>query len=323
MPIVVEMAKRGGPEVLVAKEVASEVLKSGELRLRQTVIGFNYLDVYLRKGVYEVPLPSVLGVEATAVVTEVGEGVTGFRVGDRVVYTNELGAYSTERTLDASRAIPIPDDLSDESVAALLFKGQTAHMLIRRAYKVTQGDTILVHAAAGGVGMIVTRWAKALGAMVLGTVGSEAKVGTALENGCDHVAVLGKTDVAAFARTATGGVGVQAVYDSIGRDTFEASMRSLAPFGTMVSYGQASGEIDPIEPRPLSRYGSVLFTRANVDWHVADTAMYHGSASEVFQLIRSGVLVAHIGQRFPLSQVAKAHAQAESRTTQGATLLIP
>lgn len=323
MPTVIEMSRLGGPEVFVAKEVPVEALGPGQLRLRHTVIAFNYVDVYLRRGVYEVPLPCVLGVEATAIVTEVGEGVAGFKTGDRVAYTNELGAYSTERTLEASRAIPLPNDLSDESVAALLFKGQTAHMLVRRAYKVAAGDTILVYAAAGGVGMAVTRWARALGAAVIGVVGSEAKVELARVNGCNHVAVLGKDDVAAFARKVTDGAGVQAVYDSIGRDTFEASMKSLAPFGTMVSYGRASGEIDPIEPRPLSRYGSLLFTRANVDWHIADIAMYHSSASEVFDLMRSGVLVPHIGQRVPLSQVAEVHRQAEDRKTQGATLLIP
>jgi len=322
MPTIIEMTQLGGPEVLVTRDIPAEPLKEGELRLRQTVIGFNYLDVYLRRGVYEVPLPCVLGIEATGRVTEVGQGVRGFKVGDRVVYTNELGAYATERTLDASRAIALPDDISDEDAAALLFKGQTAHMLLRRVYKVGAGDTVLVHAAAGGVGIVLVRWAKALGATVIGTVGSESKVALAEHNGCDYVAVLGKHDIAAFVRDVTKGAGVQAVYDAIGRDTFEGSMRSLAPFGVMASYGQASGEIDPIEPRPLSRYGSPLFTRANVDWHISDAAAYLNSASEVFDLIRSGTLVANIGQRFPLSSVAEAHRQAESRATKGSTLLI-
>jgi NADPH2:quinone reductase len=268
-------------------------------------------------------LPCVLGIEATAKVIEVGEGVTGFKVGDRVAYTNELGAYADERTLDASRAIPLPDSVSDEAAAALLFKGQTAHMLLRRVYNVKKGDTILVHAAGGGVGTVLTRWAKALGATVIGTVGSEPKVDLVKKNGCDHVAVLGRDDVASFVRDVTRTAGVQAVYDSIGRDTFEGSLKSLAPFGVMVSYGQASGEIDPIEPRPLSRYGSPLFTRANIDWHIADIATYQGSATEVFGLIQSGVLVPQIGQCFPLTAVAEAHRQAESRATEGSTLLIP
>lgn len=322
MPTIIEMSKLGGPEVLVARDVPREALKDGQLRLRHTVVGFNYVDVYLRKGVYGVPLPCVLGVEATGRVTEVGEGVNGFKVGDRVAYTNELGAYATERTLDASRAIPLPDDISDEDAAALLFKGQTAHMLLRRVYKVVKGDTILVHAAAGGVGSILARWAKALGATVIGTVGSVEKVTLAKTAGCDHVAVLGSDDVTTIARNVTDGAGVQVVYDSIGRDTFESSMRSLAPFGAMASYGQASGEIEPIEPRPFSRYGSPLFTRANVDWHIADLATYRRSAIEVLDLIRSGTLVATVGQRFALTQVAEAHRQAEGRATKGSTLVV-
>ncbi|MDX0532984.1 zinc-binding dehydrogenase [Sinorhizobium medicae] len=322
MPTIIEMTNLGTPEVLFARDVPAQPLKHGELRLRHTVVGFNYLDVYLRKGVYGVPLPCVLGVEAAGRVIELGEGVRGFKVGDRIAYTNELGAYATERILDASRAIALPDDISDENAAALLFKGQTAHMLLRRVYRVSRGDAILVHAAAGGVGLVLARWAKALGATVIGTVGSYNKVELARSNGCDHVAVLDQDDVASFVRDVTGGAGVQAVYDSIGRDTFEASMKSLAPFGVMVSYGQASGELDPIEPRPLSRYGSPLFTRANVDWHIADTPTYHSSAAEVFDLIRSGTLIANIGQRFPLTAVAEAHRLAESRATRGSTLLI-
>ncbi|MCZ4089253.1 zinc-binding dehydrogenase [Ensifer psoraleae] len=205
MPTIIEMSRLGEPEVLVAREVPAEPLKDGELRLRHTVVGFNYLDVYLRKGVYGVPLPCVLGIEATGRVIELGKGVRGVKVGDRVAYTNELGAYATERTLDASRAIALPDDVSDEDAAALLFKGQTAHMLLRRVYKVGKGDAILVHAAAGGVGLVLVRWAKALGAAVIGTVGSQDKVVLARSNGCDHVAVLGQDDVASFVREVTGG----------------------------------------------------------------------------------------------------------------------
>jgi len=323
MPLIIEISQLGSPEVLVAKDVASEPLKPGELRIRHTVVGFNYLDVYLRQGVYGVPLPCVLGVEGTGIVTEVGSDVTGFAVGDRVAYTNELGGYATERTLDAIRAIRLPDDISDESAAALLFKGQTAHMLLRRVYPVGQGSTVLVHSAAGGVGLVLTRWAKALGATVIGTVGSEAKVAAARRNGCDHVAVRGKDDVPALVRDATRGIGVHVVYDAIGRATYEDSMKSLRPFGVMASYGRASGELDPIEPRPLSRYGSPFFIRANIDWHIADPVMYQQSAAEVFDLIRSGTLVPNIGQRFPLRSVAEAHRMAEAGETTGSTLLIP
>lgn len=323
MPLTIQITQLGGPEVLLPKELPPEPLQPGELRLRHTVIGFNYYDVYLRKGVYKAPLPAVLGVEGTGTVTEVGPGVTGFAVGDRVVYTNELGAYTTERRLDASRAIPLPKDISDEAAAALLFKGQTAHMLLKRVYKVGRGDKILVQSAAGGVGMVLALWAKSLGATVIGTVGSPEKVDLARRSGCDHVAVLGKDDVAAFVREVTGGTGVQVAYDAVGRSTIEGSLKSLAPFGVMASYGLASGEFDPIEPRALSRYGSPLFTRANVDHHIADPESYRKVSADVFELIRSGVLVPNIGQRFPLTSVAELHRQAEARQTKGTTLIIP
>ena len=323
MPLTIRMPKLGDPEVLIPTETPSVPPKPGEIRIQQTVIGFNYLDIYLRRGVYTVPLPAVLGVEAAGKVIEVGEGVTGFSVGDRVAYTYELGAYTTERNLDAARAIRLPDDIDDETAAALLFKGQTAHMLLRRVYPVSKGDTILVHSAAGGVGLILARWAKSLGATVIGTVGSEAKAELARANDCDHVAVLGRDDVAALARKVTDGAGVHAVYDAVGRDTYEASLKSLRPFGVMASYGLASGEVDPIAPRTLSRYGSPFFIRAAVDNYISDMARHHASAAEVIELIRAGTLVANIGQRFPLTEVVEAHRQAEGRATKGATLLIP
>jgi len=323
MPFILEMAEFGGPEVLVGKDVQNAPLKPGELRLRHSVIGFNYVDVYIRKGIYKMPLPGILGVEATGIVTELGADVKGFKVGDRIAYTNELGAYAQERTLDATRAIPLPDDIADETAAALLFKGQTVHMLLTRVYPVRKGETVLVHSAAGGVGQVLTRWAKALGATVIGTVGSAEKVETARHSGCDHIAILGVDDVAALARQATGGVGVAAVFDAIGRETLAASMQSLRQFGVMASYGVASGEIDPIEPRVLSRHGSIFFTRPNVDWHIADPADYHRAAAAVFDMIKAGVLKADIQQRFPLAATAEAHRAAESRKTTGATLLIP
>lgn len=323
MPLTIQMSKLGDPDVLVPTETPSVPLKPGEIRVQQTVVGFNYLDVYLRRGVYEVPLPAILGIEATGKVTEVGDDVRGFSVGNRVAYTYELGAYTTERNLDATRAIRLPDDIDDETAAALLFKGQTAHMLLRRVYPVRSGDAILVHSAAGGVGLILARWAKSIGATVIGTVGSEAKVELAKANGCDHVAVLGRDDVAALARKATDGAGVHAVYDAVGRDTYEASLKSLRPFGVMASYGLASGEFDPIAPRALSRYGSPFFIRASIDYYISDTARHQASAAEVIELIRAGTLVTNIGQRFPLADAAEAHRQAEGRATKGATLLIP
>lgn len=321
MPLQIQMSELGGPEVLVPREVPAARLGAGELRIRHSVVGFNYLDVYLRTGVYQVPLPAVLGVEAVGRITEVGSGVTGFAEGDRVAYTYELGAYSTERALDTRRAIRVSDGISDDDVAALLFKGQTAHMLLKRVYPVRAGDTILVHAAAGGVGLVLTQWAKSLGATVIGTVGSDAKVAAATAAGADHVAVLGRDDVAALAREATGGRGVQAVYDSVARDTFEGSLKSLAPFGVMASYGLASGEIDPIVPRLLGRHGSPFFIRAAVDHYIDDVARYHASAAEVLDLIGRGVLTANVGLRAPLVDVAEVHRRAEARSIAGAALL--
>ncbi|HZH26492.1 MAG TPA: quinone oxidoreductase [Azospirillaceae bacterium] len=323
MPLKIELRELGGPEKLIAVEVPAEPLKAGELRVRHTAIGFNYLDVYLRTGVYKMPLPAVLGVEAAGVVTEVGEGVTGFAVGDRIAYGGPDGAYTSERTISADEVVPVPADVSDEAAAALLFKGLTAHMLLRRVYPVGKGDTILVQSAAGGVGVVTTRWAKALGATVIGTVGSRAKVDIARRNGCDHVAVLGEDDVAAMAKDVTGGVGVSVVYDAVGRDTFEDSLKSLRPFGVMASYGQASGEVPAIEAQRLSNLGSLFFVRPNVYRHVAKPADYRAAAAEVLDLIRNGTLQADIGQRFALTDVAEAHRQAEARKTTGSTLLIP
>lgn len=321
MPIAIQMTELGGPEVLKAREIAAEPLAAGEIRVRQSVVGFNYVDVYLRKGVYQVPLPAVLGIEAVGVVTEAASDVSDVKIGDRVAYTYELGAYATERKLDARRAIALPAAVGDDIAAALLFKGQTAHMLLKRVYPVKAGDTILVHAAAGGVGLVLTQWAKSLGATVIGTVGSEAKVEAARGAGADHVAVLGRDDVAALARELTSGRGVEAVYDSVARDTYEASMKSIAPFGVMASYGLASGEIEPIAPRQLSRFGSPFFIRPAIDHYIDDLARYHASAAEVLALIEAGVLSASIGLKAPLLDVADVHAQAEARALTGATLL--
>lgn len=321
MPIAIQMTSLGGPEVLRPREMAPVALKAGEIRVRQNVIGFNYLDVYLRRGVYEVPLPAVLGIEAVGVVTEAAGDVANVAVGDRVAYTYELGAYATERTLDARRAIALPAGVSDDVAAALLFKGQAAHMLLKRVHPVKAGDTILVHAAAGGVGLVLTQWARSLGATVIGTVGSEAKVEAAQLAGADHVAVLGRDDVAALVRQVTSGRGVEAVYDSVARDTYEASLKSLAPFGVMASYGLASGEIDPIAPRQLSRFGSPFFIRPAIDHYIDDLGRYRASAAEVLALVEAGVLTASIGLKAPLADVADVHARAEARTLTGATLL--
>ncbi|HYC04945.1 MAG TPA: quinone oxidoreductase [Azospirillaceae bacterium] len=323
MPLQIQLPRLGGPEVLTAVETPRARLRPGEVRMRQTVVGFNYLDVYLRRGVYAVDLPAVLGNEAAGVVTEVGPEVEGIGVGDRVAYAGPMGAYADERAIPADALVRIPDGVSDEAAAALLFKGLTAHMLLRRVYPVQAGDAVVVHAAAGGVGMLLTSWARHLGATVIATVGSEAKAARARAAGAGHVAVQGRDSLPGLVRDVTGGVGAAAVFDSVGRDTFEHSLGSLRPFGVFASYGQASGEVPAIEAGRLSAAGSVFFVRPSVFRHIADPAIYRQAAAELFDLTARGVLVPEIGLRLPLTEAAEAHRLAEARRTTGATLLVP
>lgn len=323
MTLIVEMTGLGGPENLVARDIDLPAPAAGEVRLRHTAIGFNYLDVYLRQGVYPVALPAVLGVEAAGVVTAVGDGVTDVRPGDRVAYAGPTGAYASERNIAARHLVPIPDGVSNQAAAALIFKGLTAHMLVRRVHRVAAGDTVLVHAAAGGVGQILSRWSKALGATVVGTVGSEAKVAAARTAGADHVAVLGRDDVDSLVRTASGGVGAAVAYDSIGRDTMEVSLSSLRPFGIFASFGQASGEVPPISAGQLRQHGSAFFVRPTIYHHIADTGVYRAAAAELFALLADGTLSADISATYALPDAAHLHHLAQTRQTVGSVLLIP
>lgn len=323
MTFIIELTGLGGPENLVGREIDLPAPAAGEVRVRHTAIGFNYLDVYLRQGVYPVTLPAILGVEAAGIVTQTGAEVTDFRPGDRVAYAGPAGAYAGERNIAARHLVPLPDNVSDQAAAALIFKGLTAHMLVRRVHRVAAGDTVLIHAAAGGVGQILSRWSKALGATVVGTVGSEAKVATARDAGADAVAVLGRDDVPALVRTLSGGAGAAVAYDSVGRDTVADSLGSLRPFGIFASFGQASGEVPPISAAQLRQHGSAFFVRPTVYHHIADTGVYRAAAAELFALLADGTLTADISATFPLADAGRLHHLAETRQTVGSVLLVP
>jgi NADPH2:quinone reductase len=320
----IRFEKPGGPEVLSFEEVALKPPGDGEVRVRHTAIGVNFIDIYHRTGLYKVPLPSGLGLEAAGVVESVGASVTRFREGDRIVYASgPIGAYSEAANAAANRAVKIPDGISDEIAAAILLKGMTAYYLLRRTYRVKPGDTILFHAAAGGVGMIAVQWARSLGATVIGTVGNDNKVALAQRLGVHHVIVSSRENIANRVREITGGKGVPVAYDSVGRDTFMATIDSLAPLGLFVSFGNASGPVPPFEPGLLSQKGSLFFTRPTMASYLATPEELDVASGELFDLVARGVIRKNEPKRFPLSQAAEAHRALESRQTTGSLVLIP
>ncbi len=295
----------------------------GFVRLRHTAIGLNYIDVYHRSGLYPLPLPSRLGVEAAGVVEAVGSEVTRVAPGDRVAYAGGLGAYAEASVMPEGRLVKLPNGISEELAAASLLKGLTACYLLRRTCPVTAGDAILVHAAAGGVGLILCQWAKALGATVIGTVGSREKAALAEANGAHHTILYGEEDVAARVRELTDGKGVRVAYDSVGKDTFQTSLDSLAPLGMFVSYGNASGNAPAVEPHELQNRGSLFFTRPSLAHYTAATADLDALAAEFFAVLEDGTVKIHINQRYPLSELVQAHEDLESRRTTGSTVILP
>ncbi len=312
----------GGPEVMRWEEVEVPDPGEGEARIRHTAVGLNMIDTYHRSGLYPQKLPSGLGSEAAGVVEAVGDGVTEVGVGERVVYTGSpTDSYSEQRNFPASRLVQIPDDISDETAAASLLKGLTAWYLLRRSYRVQQGDPILLHAAAGGVGSIASQWAKKLGAVVIGVVSTEAKAELATSQGCDHV-IMADDDIAARSKELTDGKGVAAVYDSVGKDTFAASLDALRPHGTLVTFGNASGPVEPFSPLELAKRGSLYVTRPVLFDFIATRAELLAACGELFDVIRSGVEV-RIGQTYALKDAAQAHLDIEARLTTGSTVLIP
>jgi len=293
----------------------------GQVRLRQEAVGLNYIDVYHRTGLYPQQLPFTPGVEGAGVVEAVGDGVDWLKIGDRVAYAGPIGSYAEERLIAADKLVKLPDSISTEQAAAMMLQGMTAHMLLRSVHKVKPGETILIHAAAGGVGLIVCQWAKALGATVIGTVGSDAKAELARAHGCDHPIVYTRQDFAAEVDRITAGAKLPVVYDSIGKDTFDRSLDCLAPKGLMVTFGNASGPVAPFEPGLLARKGSLFLTRPTLFTYTATRAGLEQAASELFDVVASGKVKVEIKQRFALKDAADAHRALEARQTSGSTVL--
>ncbi|HUO22841.1 MAG TPA: quinone oxidoreductase [Caulobacteraceae bacterium] len=321
--LTIEVHAHGGPEVLQPVDRPIPEPGPGEILIRQTAIGLNFIDTYFRSGLYPAPLPFVPGGEGAGVVEAVGEGVTRFKVGDRAAYSGGLGGYAAARVYKADRAVRTPDDISDEVAAAVMLKGMTAEYLVRQCFKVQSGQTVLVQAAAGGAGGYVVQWAKALGARVIGTAGSPEKAALARQFGADEVILYRDEDIVAKVKALTAGEGVNVAYDSVGKDTIDASLASLKRRGWLVAYGNASGPAPPIDPLRLMRGGSLILTRPTSHDFTVTTADLEASAGAVFDAIRSGALRPLIAQRFALKDVAEAHRALEGRKTVGATLLIP
>ena len=314
----------GGPEVLRYEAVDVGVPGPGEARVRNTAIGVNFLDTYHRGGLYPVPLPSGLGNEAAGVVEAVGPGVDWVKPGDRVATgTGPLGAYSTERIVPADRLVSLPDAIEDRTAASMMLKGLTVQYLFRQTFPLKGGETILFHAAAGGVGLIACQWARALGVTVIGTVGSDAKAALARELGCTHTIVYTRENFVERVKEITGGKGVPVVYDGVGKDTFPASLDCLAPRGMFVSFGNASGPVPPFNIMLLTQKGSLYATRPTLVTYASTRQSLTAMASELFALVESGKINPDARQTFPLKDAAEAHRTLESRKTSGATLLLP
>lgn len=313
----------GGPEVLKWEEVDVPGPTEGEAQIRHTAIGLNFIDTYHRTGLYPLALPMGLGSEAAGVVEAVGPGVADVAVGDRVVYTGSpTESYSERRNFDASRLVPIPESVSDKVAAAVFLKGLTAWYLLRRSYRVQAGDPILLHAAAGGVGTLASQWARKLGASVIGVVSTEEKAALARSQGCDHI-IMTDDNIPERVKELTDGQGVAAVYDSVGRDTFFASLDSLRPHGTMVTFGNASGPVDPFAPAELAKRGSLYVTRPILYHFIAGREQLLQASSELFDFVGQQDVDIRIGQTYALKHAAQAHMDLEARKTTGSTILLP
>ncbi len=320
----IRVHEHGGPEKMLWEEVPLPHPKPGEALIRQKAVGLNYIDVYFRTGLYKAPsMPFTLGMEGAGIVEAVGEGVTEVAVGDRVAYASgPMGAYTQARVNKADRLVKIPEGIDFEQAAAMMLQGMTAQYLLRSTYCVKPGETILVHAAAGGVGLIMVQWAKSLGCNVIGTVSTEAKAELARANGCDHV-VLTNEDLPAAVKRITSGAMLPVVYDSVGRDTFTASLDCLAPRGMMVSYGNASGAVPPIDIGILAAKGSLYLTRPTLGSYTMKRSDLEAVAADLFAVVRSGAVKLQINQHYALKDAAQAHRDLEARKTTGSTVLLP
>ncbi|MBF2759688.1 MAG: quinone oxidoreductase [Ectothiorhodospiraceae bacterium AqS1] len=318
----IRIHRSGGPEVMQWEENDVGEPGVGEIRVRHEAVGLNYIDVYFRSGLYPAPWqPFTPGLEAAGVVEAVGEGVDSLAVGDRIAYASPpIGAYAEERLIPADKVVALPESISCRQAAAMMLQGMTAEYLLRRTFEVKAGDTILFHAAAGGVGLIACQWAKALGATVIGTVGSEEKAELAKANGCDHPIVYTLENFAERVKELTSGAGVPVVYDAVGRDTFEGSLDCLAPRGMLVSFGQSSGKIDPVDISILGAKGSLFLTRPSLMTYNASRSELEASAKALFDIVESGQVRIEVNQVFPLARAADAHLELEARRTTGSTV---
>lgn len=320
----IRIHETGGPEVLSWDDVDVGQPGAGEIRLRHTAIGLNYIEIYQRTGLYAInDFPAVIGSEAGGVIEEIGDGVTDFKVGDRVAYAMSIGAYSEERIIGTEKLIAIPDGIDDQVAGGMLLQGMTAYYLLHRTYEVKAGDTILVYAAAGGVGLIVCQWAKHLGATVIGCVGSEEKAELVKANGCDHAILYRDETVSERVREITNGAGVPVVYDSIGKETFEDSLNCLRPFGLMVTFGNATGPVDPVKLGILAGKGSLYVTRPTLATHTATRELLEECAKALIDVIGGGRVKIAVNQTYPLAEAAQAHIDLESRKTTGSSVLLP
>lgn len=314
----------GGPEQMKWEEVEVGAPGPGQIRLKNTAAGLNYIDTYHRTGLYKLPLPLTLGMEGAGTVTAVGEGVSDIKVGDRVAYASApLGSYSEERLMQADRVVVLPQGISDQTAAAIMLKGMTTEYLLRRTYKIKAGDTVLFHAAAGGVGLLFGQWAKSLGATVIGTVGSEDKAKLAQAHGYDHIINYRTENFAERVKEITKGAGVPVVYDGVGKDTWAGSLDCLSPFGLMVSFGSASGTVPPFDVNILAGKGSIYVTRPTLVTYTAKRADLVESARALFEVVSSGKVKVEVPQTYALQDAARAHEDLEARKTTGSTLLLP
>ncbi len=324
MPKAIQVHEYGATDALKWQEVEVGSPGAGEVLIRHTAVGLNFIDVYYRKGAYRAAqLPFIPGMEAAGRVEALGPNVAEFQVGDRIVYAGSLGAYAEQRVIAADRLVKVPDSVDDSTAAAMMLKGMTAQYLLRRVYPVKADDTILIHAAAGGVGLIVCQWAKHLGATVIGTVGSEAKARLAAEHGCDYPVIYTREDFVARVKEITGGEGVPVVYDSVGKDTFMRSLDVLRPFGLMVSFGQSSGHVEPLDVGVLGQKGSLFLTRPTLMTYTARREDLLVTAGELFDIVDQGHVKVEIGQSFALRDAQDAHRALEARKTTGSTVLTP
>lgn len=317
----IQVRHTGGPEMLQWNPIEVGAPGPGQIKLKQTAVGLNYIDVYQRTGLYPLPLPFVPGMEATGTIDSVGAGVTDLKPGDRVAYAMVIGAYAETRLIPADRVVKLPDSINDHTAAAMMLQGMTARYLIRDIYKVGPGDTILIHAAAGGVGLIVCQWAAALGATVIGTVSSDEKAALARANGCHYPIVYTREDFLARLLEITNGKKLPVVYDSVGKDTFMKSLDCLQPRGIMVLFGSSSGPVPPLDLSLLAQKGSLLVTRPTLGTFVATRSLLEENAADLFNVVGSGTVKIHVNQTYPLKDAAQAHRDLEARKTTGSTVL--